>query len=395
MGAADPTWPVRPPELNDAILKAGAGVGTYVANEAAWTALGASHHAEGVASSINTAVTSASWVGVGGTSSAATVTMLNAAMHGLAGWVDVKPAVVTAAVSAFMMANGLMRPAPECEANRAEWQVNFDLNPLVLGMLTPVITALDTQYFGVMWPNNAAVGTNYGATLNMLAASLTVPPPPATPGASPAAPAAAAGAGAESAAEGSAGAAMRASYQGAQAATSGAEPGGAGLGQVSELGQAVMGPAQQAVSSVGELPSKAFQAPSSLMSPAQSMFGMFANPGAFGANAPATVSPGVSAATPAVSALPGSSVPASSAGPGGMVPSSYTRPVSAFEAGAAGRPVGLRPSGALGVEPAAANVARPGGGVGGMPVAPAAAANALGARTGDGGRDNTPRAKVV
>lgn len=188
----DPGWAARTPEANDLLLKAGTGVGTHLANQTAWTTLGASHHASGVASAINTAATAASWLGVGSAASALNVTMLNATLHGLAGWVDVKPAVVSTAIAAFETANAAMRPAPECMENRDEWGVDNAINPSVLWTLTPRIVSLDVEYFGVMWPNNAAVGATYGGVLAALAESLAIPPPVATMGASPAAPAQAA-----------------------------------------------------------------------------------------------------------------------------------------------------------------------------------------------------------
>lgn len=193
----DPGWAARTPEANDLLLKAGTGVGTHLANQTAWTTLGASHHASGVASAINTAATAASWLGVGSAASALNVTMLNATLHGLAGWVDVKPAVVSTAIAAFETANAAMRPAPECMENRDEWGVDNAINPSVLWTLTPRIVSLDVEYFGVMWPNNAAVGATYGGVLAALAESLAIPPPVATMGASPAAPAQAAAALAE------------------------------------------------------------------------------------------------------------------------------------------------------------------------------------------------------
>lgn len=39
----DPGWAARTPEANDLLLKAGTGVGTHLANQTAWTTLGASH----------------------------------------------------------------------------------------------------------------------------------------------------------------------------------------------------------------------------------------------------------------------------------------------------------------------------------------------------------------
>ena len=188
----DPGWAARTPEDNDLLLKAGTGIGAHVANQAAWTTVGASHHACGVASTINTVATSAGWVGTGSAASAASATMLNASLHGLAGWVCVKPAVVGAAIAAYQTANAGMRPAPECMANRVETATDNAINPSVLWTLTPRIAALELEYYGTMWPNNSAVGAAYGAALAGLAASLAIAPPVAGMGASPAAPAEAA-----------------------------------------------------------------------------------------------------------------------------------------------------------------------------------------------------------
>lgn len=270
----DPGWAARTPEANDLLLKAGTGVGTHLANQTAWTTLGASHHASGVASAINTAATAASWLGVGSAASALNVTMLNATLHGLAGWVDVKPAVVSTAIAAFETANAAMRPASECMENRDEWGVDNAINPSVLWTLTPRIVSLDVEYFGVMWPNNAAVGATYGGVLAALAESLAIPPPVATMGASPAAPAQAAAAVGQAAAEAAAGDGMRSAYQGVQAGSTGAgqstsagENFGNQLSTFMQPMQAVMQAAPQAL----QAPSGLMQAPMSAMQPLQSM----------------------------------------------------------------------------------------------------------------------------
>lgn len=309
----DPGWAARTPEANDLLLKAGTGVGTHLANQTAWTTLGASHHASGVASAINTAATAASWLGVGSAASALNVTMLNATLHGLAGWVDVKPAVVSTAIAAFETANAAMRPAPECMENRDEWGVDNAINPSVLWTLTPRIVSLDVEYFGVMWPNNAAVGATYGGVLAALAESLAIPPPVATMGASPAAPAQAAAAVGQAAAEAAAGDGMRSAYQGVQAGSTGAgqstsagENFGNQLSTFMQPMQAVMQAAPQAL----QAPSGLMQAPMSAMQPLQSMVGMFANPGALGMGGAA---PGASAA----SAAGGISAAATEVGAGG------------------------------------------------------------------------------
>ncbi|WP_156688649.1 PPE family protein [Mycobacterium sp. Marseille-P9652] len=374
---ADPGWAARTPEDNDLLLKAGTGVATQLANQTAWTALGAAHHASGVASAINTAATSMSWLGAGSAASAANVTMLNASLHGLAGWVDVKPAVVATAISAYEMANAAMRPAPECIANRDEWGVDNGINPSVLWTLTPRIISLDVEYFGVMWPNNSAVGASYGAILTALAESLAIAPPIATMGASPAAPAQAASAVGQAAAEAAAGDGMRAAFQGAQTGTSGAgQAASTGQGMGDQLGtfmqpvQTLMGAVPQAL----QAPAQLMQAPMSAMQPLQSMMGMFANPGALGMGG---ATPGVSAASAAggisaaeAGASAGAGGGGAALGGAGVPATTFTRPVSAFEPATGGRPVGLRPSGALGADAVRPQTTTAVGGtpMGGMPV---------------------------
>ncbi|HET9891114.1 MAG TPA: PPE family protein [Mycobacterium sp.] len=365
---ADPGWAARTPEENDLLLKAGAGVVTHLANQAAWTALAATHHGSSIASTINTVATSASWTGSGSLASATNATALNASLHGLAGWVDVKPAVVSTAVSAYQMAYGSMRPAPECIGNRTETAADYGINPLVLGALTPRITSLELEYFGSMWPNNSAVGASYGTVLTALSQSLTIPPPVAAMGASPAAPAQAAAAVGESAAEQGAGDGMRAAFQGAQTGTQGA--GQAASGGQDFMGQAgsLMQPVQQlmgAVPQVMQAPMQMMQAPMQMMQP---LMGMFSNPGALGMGG-ATPAVSTVSATTGLSAAEAGAGGGASLGGAGVPATSFTRPVSAFEPATSGRPVGLRPAGALGAETMRPQTTTMGGApMGGMPV---------------------------
>lgn len=351
------------------LLKAGAGVITHLANQAAWTALAATHHGSSIASTINTVATSASWTGSGSLASAANATALNASLHGLAGWVDVKPAVVSTAVSAYQMAYGSMRPAPECIENRTETATDYGINPLVLGALTPRITSLELEYFGSMWPNNSAVGASYGTILTALSQSLTIPPPIASMGASPAAPAQAAAAVGESAAEQGAGDGMRAAFQGAQTGTQGAGQAASGGQDFMSQASTLMQPAQElmgAVPQVMQAPMQMMQAPMQMMQP---LMGMFANPGAMGMGGATPAVSTVSATTGLSAAEAGAGGGASLAGGAGMPATSFTRPVSAFEPATSGRPVGLRPAGALGAEAMRPQTTTMGGApMGGMPV---------------------------
>jgi hypothetical protein len=138
-----------------------------------------------------------------------------------------------------------------------------------------------------------------------------------------------------------------------------------------------------AVPQLMQAPMQAFQAPMQAMQPLTSMMGMFANPGALGMGGAA---PGVSAVS-AVSAAPqAAGVGGGGASLGGGVPTTFTRPVSAFEPGSSGRPVGLRPSGALGAESVRSQTTSVAGGapVGGMPV------GAAGGQRGSHGKSEQP-----
>ncbi|CAJ1492994.1 PPE family protein [[Mycobacterium] kokjensenii] len=384
---ADPGWAARTPETNDLLIKSGAGVPTMLTNAAAWTALGVAHHASGIASAVNTALTSIGWVGAGSEGSVFNATLLNVALHGLAGWVDVKAPIVAAAVEAYQLAYGSMRTAQECEENRIETAVDYDVNPSVLGALSPRIVSLEYQYFGLFWPNNAAVGASYGATLTALTSSLMVPAPVAGMGASPAAPAAAVGAVGEAASRAAAGGAMRAAYTGTSMASNATGQGAsAAQGMGSEL-SSMLGPVQQIGSTLTQAPQSLMQMPQSMMSPMQSLMGMFMNPNMLGGALQPAGAGGVPASAMLANATSGSGAGFGGGGAGAPV-SAFTRPVSAFES-AGGRPVGLRPSGALGSVESSRATTTGAGGMGGMPIAHGAAGKGPGGRPAD--RANTVR----
>lgn len=388
---ADPGWAARTPETNDMLIKSGAGVPTMLTNGAAWTALGVAHHASGIASAVNTALTSIGWVGAGSEGSVLNATLLNVALHGLAGWVDVKAPIVAAAVEAYQLAYGSMRTTQECEENRIETATDYGINPSVLGALTPRITSLEFEYFGLFWPNNAAVGASYGAVLTALTSSLTVPAPVAGMGASPAAPAAAASAVGEAASQAAAGGAMRAAYTGTSTATNAAGQGANAAQGMSSQMSSMLGPVQQIGSTLMQVPQSMMQLPQSMMSPMQSLMGMFMNPNMLGG----ALQPAGAGGIPATAMLANATAtPGAGFGGGGAgAPmSAFTRPVSAFESGG-GRPVGLRPSGALGSVESQRVTATSGGGMGGMPMAHGVGAG--GKAQSDRSSDRTNTVRVV
>lgn len=379
----DPTWPSSPPEANYLRLvgPGAAGTATTMASGAVWQALTVSGELAFSASAINTANTAVDFEGVGGVSSTAAVTGLNAALQLLAGWAQEKPPIAGSAVAAYDTAVSTMIPAEVSLANRAEQAANVAINPLVFGALTPAIVALDTEYFGEHWPHNASAGIAYGAALTALTAALAVPPPLSPAGASPAAAATAATALAQTAGQTAAGEAMQ---QSAQLTKS--------LGDGAAVPAEVAGQAGQVASTLTE-PAQAMMQPALGMfgGPMQAFGGMAGLPqslgGALGSNvfgdeqipAPLLAGTGMPV-TGAGSATAVGSAGVGTGGFGGGTPgaglTSYTRPASTFASENSGRPAALRTGllstaefrgqtttgmgGALPISPAHAGVGAPG-----------------------------------
>lgn len=352
---ADPVWPGSPPEVNYLrLVGAGAaGTATTLASAAAWQSLVASDELAFSLSTMNTVVTGLNFDGVGGASSRAAVTGLNAALQLLAGWAQEKPPVLSDAVSTYQTAVAAMIPAELCLANRAEQAADVAINPLVLGALTPAIVALDTEYFGEYWPHNASTGVAYGSALGALAATLAVPPPLSPPGASPAAPATAAVAVAQTAGRLAAGETPRDSTEilsgASDTAAEGAGTPAAMAGGVSQLGSLLTQPLQSA----GGMFQYPMQALSGAMGLPQSLLGGFTggmSPAAegdeeawpsYGAMSegflPVPV-PGGAGTGAGVPRGPAASVPSAITLPGGGI-TSYTAPPTGFVPEVGGRPV--------------------------------------------------------
>ncbi len=357
----DPAWPSSPPEANYLRLvgSGAAGTGTTLASAAIWQALAVSDELAASVSTANTAATALNFEGVGGVASASTATGLNASLHMLAGWAQEKAPVAASAVAAYETAVSSMIPAELSLANRAEQAADVALNPLVLGVLTPVIVALDLIYFGEHWPHNASAGIAYGAALTALLPALAVPPPLAPPGASPAAPVAAAAAVAETAGQAAAGEAG----QFAQLGTDGVAAPAEAVGQPGQLASTATQPLQSLVQPLMGMFQAPIPAAQSMGGLAQSMLSQLTGQSGFGLTGGAEVPPPMLSAVGAPGGLGttggvGSGHVVPGAGPAGVASggiaggagvggapgaglTSYTRPSSAF-APENGRPAGLK-----------------------------------------------------
>ena len=402
----DPAWPTLPPETNYLRLAGpgAAGTATTVASAVAWQALMASHEVAFALSTLNTAVAALNFEGVGGTSSATTITGLNAALQLLAGWVQAKPPILASAVAAYEAAVSSMIPAEVCIANRVEQAADVAINPAVLGALTPAIIALDAEYFGEHWPHNASVGAAYGATLSALAATLAIPPPISPPGASATAPAAAAAAVAQTSGRVALEGALTAPV--AKSVTGGSAVPTEVLGQV---GQMMMQPIQGALGSM-QSATGMFQTPvsaiQSLAGIPQSMMGSLRGIGPetglgdvpvlaaiLPGGTPPIGEPGVGAAgTGAVgNSTIGTGAVASPSGVSGPGLTRYARPAGSFAPETAGRPTGLK-TGLLSA--AEFQGPSPTGSGGPLPVS-AGQSGLLGRGKEVGDRDDGPRARIV
>jgi hypothetical protein len=383
----DPTWPSSPPEVNYLrLVGAGAaGTATTMASAAVWQALAGSAEVAASVSSLNAVSTAPSFEGVGGTSSFTAATSLNGSLHLLAGWAQEKPPIAASAVWAYETAVSSMIPAEVSIANRAEQAADVALNPLVLGALTPMIVALDAEYFGEHWPHNASAGAVYGSALAALAAALAVPPPISPPGASPMAPATAAAAVAQSAGQAAAGEALKVSGQAAELAGDGVAGPAQAVGQAgSMVAQPIQAAAGAAQPVLGMFQSPV-QAAQSLASLPQSMLGVFGGaaggalarepvvpliPAAGGAGAVGIGAGAGSGAGSVGAATVGAGVGAGVGGVPGAGLTNFTRPNSSFSPeNSGGRPVGLK-TGLLGAADVKAAGTAPMSGAA-MPVSPA------------------------
>jgi PPE family len=275
-------WMVFTPEVNYQTITSGAGPGPTVAHAEGWTMHAAHLESLAAVSTVNAAGTyGTNWDGVGSIAAAVAHGGMNAETTELAAVAASKVQTVLAAAEAHPMTVARMVTAEHAVANRLEEAGDEQINPLVWGALTPRIADLNLEYFGFMWPNNAAAGLGYGAVLRAAAAAMMAPSLPAMSGASPAAAAVAGGTIAEAAVVSGLGAAMQAAEQGAMAVVS---PAAAPVAALSAVTSSVSSVSTSPVTSSAPAaePMAAVQhvsaVPNQSLAPAQAPVGMFAQP---------------------------------------------------------------------------------------------------------------------
>jgi PPE-repeat protein len=381
-------WSALPPEVNAGQLMLGDQGASIEAAAIAYDVLAAALMAE-AAQMLGTTSSAAAdgFIGAGGTAMMATAIPYVAALEALAAWVEQSAASAAAILQAYLTAKAAMVQVPVCDTNRVTQAGAVATN--IIGQNTPIIIALDMEYFDLFWPTNASNMGGYEGIVTTIVAQLGIPPPPAPMTVNPAGMAAQAGSVAAAAADGGANAAMSASSNTISQAS------GTVGGTAAAPAQSAASMAPQMMSQLGQLPQMLGQLPQMLGQFPQ-MLGQFPQmamgmlgpltQGMTGANTAGLDKLAGTAADPAIAAT----TDAARAGATGVgsgvgslgntagVMSSFTRPTGSFNApGPPKLPTGWTPG--AGQVPEVATSAQPamagssGGGLYGAPAAAGAA----------------------
>lgn len=373
-------WAITPPEGHAYALLTGDHGASTTAAATALQVLADTLASEGAmmgSTTVGTAV--AGWQGAGGVSMLASSTQYIAALELLMAWVQDASQAAAGIAEAYQTASATMIPGQVCDTNRITQAGLVSTN--FMGFNTPGIIALDTEYFGHLWTNNAAVMAAYESAVTALLALLAIPPPisPATGD-----PAGAAVQAATGAAQAGANAGMQAGVQSMNETSSAVQPTEQAAAAPASAGQAMSSMAPMLLGQLGQIGQMAGQAPQMLNQLPQ-MLGQMPQM-ATGLLGPLTstfssLGNGTLAADPAAATLSQTAVSSGGGGggggigaPGAGVVSSFTRPSSSFNAP---NPPKLPTGWSAPSEPPAAvgSSAQPmAGGMGGLYGAPGAAA---------------------
>jgi PPE-repeat protein len=275
------------------------------------------------------------WQGLGGTAMLANSTEMATVMSMAVAWLQEGSMLAAQIVDAYTLALESMIPGEVCTTNRVTQQGLIDTN---IGQNTPAIIALEIEYTGHFWTQNASLMGTYQSVVSAALAALATPPPINPAFANPAGPLA----GVVQAGADALGGSLQAGFSSvSQTATSAAPAAQAPASAASDgMSQAMSMPMQiagQVGQFAGQVPQLLGQAPQMLSQAVQlpmGMLGPLANSmGSLGA----TGAP-VDAATSATLSQAGLSTGGAGLGGGGgiggggsgIVPSSFTRPASSF-----------------------------------------------------------------
>jgi PPE-repeat protein len=172
-----------PPDINSALMYAGAGAGPLLAAAAAWSNLGAELSTTATSwESIVTTLTSEQWTGAGSAAAAAAAQPYIEWLTSTGAAAEQAGAQAAASAAAYEAAFAATVPPPAIAANRAQLSALVATN--FLGINTPAILATEALY-AEMWVQDALAMSAYQVA--SAAAAVLQPLLPAAPTASPAA----------------------------------------------------------------------------------------------------------------------------------------------------------------------------------------------------------------
>jgi PPE-repeat protein len=170
-----------PPEMNSALMYAGAGAGPLMAAATAWNNLAAELSTTATQwESIITSLTTEQWTGAGSAAAAASAQPIVSWLTTTAAAAEQAGAQATASAAAYEAAFAATVPPPLIAANRAQLAALVATN--FLGINTPAIMACEAQY-AEMWVQDATTMYTYQAAST--ATGVLQPVPPMTPATNP------------------------------------------------------------------------------------------------------------------------------------------------------------------------------------------------------------------
>jgi PPE-repeat protein len=165
-----PTFPWLPPEINSALMFAGAGSGPLFIAASAWDGLAAD--LSGAASSFQSVVTGLTdgpWSGPASLSMAAAATPYVGWLSAAAGQAEAAAAQARAAATAFESAIAATVPTVAVTSNRIQLMALIATN--ILGQNTPAIAMTEFEYME-MWAQDVGAMFGYHAGATSVAAAL-------------------------------------------------------------------------------------------------------------------------------------------------------------------------------------------------------------------------------
>ncbi|MGZ4584824.1 MAG: PPE family protein [Mycobacterium sp.] len=175
-----PSFPWFPPEINSALMFAGAGSGPLFAAASAWDSLASD--LSGAASSFESVVsglTSGPWAGPASMSMVAAATPYIGWLSAAAGQAETAAAQARTAATAFESALAATIPTAAVTANRVQLMALIATN--ILGQNTPAIFATEFEYME-MWAQDVGAMFGYHAGAMTVASALPAFSLPGLPG---------------------------------------------------------------------------------------------------------------------------------------------------------------------------------------------------------------------